>query len=104
MIKKFVRTKQKIKFKNKLNFKSNLHRRFKIFWNEKDSEVVSIMVRSIKSLTIKSLKKTADIYLLKVYNRNTRTRCGICSQLTIKIPARHQWSRSDIFIVNFENI
>ena len=26
------------------------------------------------------------LYLLKVNNRNTKTRCGICSKLTIKIP------------------
>ena len=29
-----------------------------------------------------------DIYLLKVNNRNTRTRCEICSKLTIKTPER----------------
>ena len=28
------------------------------------------------------------IYLLKVNNRNTRTRCEICSKLTIKTPKR----------------
>ena len=28
----------------------------------------------------------ADIYLLKVKTRNIRTRCEICSKLTIKIP------------------
>ena len=28
----------------------------------------------------------AGIYLLKVNNRNTRTRCEICSKLTVKIP------------------
>ena len=35
----------------------------------------------------------ADNYIFKVNNRNTRTRCGICSKLTIKA-----------FIVNFEHI
>ena len=30
----------------------------------------------------------AAIYLLKVNNRNTRTRCKICSKLTIKAPER----------------
>ena len=35
----------------------------------------------------------ADNYIFKVNNRNTRTRCGICSKLTIKV-----------FIVNFEHI
>ena len=44
------------------------------------------------------------ICMLKVNNRNTRTRCEICSKLTIKIPERRHWRRSDIFIVNFEHI
>ena len=30
----------------------------------------------------------AGIYLLKVNNRKTRTRCAICSKLTIKTPER----------------
>ena len=46
----------------------------------------------------------AGIYHLKVNNRNTITRCEICSKLTIKIPERRQWRRSGIFIVNFEHI
>ena len=33
----------------------------------------------------------AGIYLPKVNNRNTRTRCEICSELTIKTPERRQW-------------
>ena len=33
----------------------------------------------------------AGIYLLKFNNRNTRTRCEICSELTIKTPERRQW-------------
>ena len=43
----------------------------------------------------------AGIYLLKVKSRNTRTRCVICSKLTIKTPERHQWRRSGVFIVSF---
>ena len=46
----------------------------------------------------------AGIYLLKVNNRNTRTRCGICSKLTINTPERRHWRRSGVFIVNFEHI
>ena len=46
----------------------------------------------------------ARIYLIKVNNRNTRTRDEICPVLTIKIPERRHWSRSGIFIVNFEHI
>ena len=30
-------------------------------------------------------------YMFKVNNRNTRTRCEICSKLTIKIPERCHW-------------
>ena len=44
------------------------------------------------------------IFLLKVSNRNTRTRCEICSKLTIKTPERRQWRRSNVFIVNFKYI
>ena len=52
----------------------------------------------------------ADICLLKVKNRNTRTRCEICSKLTIKTSVRRHWCRSrvwrssGVFIVNFEHI
>ena len=46
----------------------------------------------------------ASSYMFKVKNRNTRTRCEICSKLTIKIPERRHWRRSGIFIVNFEHI
>ena len=42
-------------------------------------------------------------YMFKFINRNTRTRCEICSKLTIKIP-EYQWHHSGILIVNFEHI
>ena len=35
----------------------------------------------------------AGIYLLKVNNRNTITKCEICSKLTIKTPERRQMRR-----------
>ena len=46
----------------------------------------------------------AGIYLLKVNNRNTRTRCEICSKLTMKTLQRRQWRRSSVFIVSFKHI
>ena len=46
----------------------------------------------------------SGIYLFKVNNRNTRTRCEICSKLTINTPERRHWRRSGVFIVNFEHI
>ena len=44
------------------------------------------------------------IYQSKVNNRNTRTRCEICSKLTIKTPERRHCRRSSVFIVNLEHI
>ena len=35
----------------------------------------------------------AGICFLKVNNRNTKTRCEICSKLTIKAPKRRHWCR-----------
>ena len=43
--------------------------------------------------------------MLKVNNRNTKTRCEICSKLTIKTPERRYFiPYSSVFIVNFEKI
>ena len=46
------------------------------------------------------------IYMFKVNNRNTRTRCEICSKLTIKTTERGTYSTpcSSVSIVNFEQI
>ena len=62
----------------------------------------------------------AGNYMFKVNNRNTRTRCEICSKLTISIPEQRNmfkvdnrntrtrceicWLRFGIFIANFEHI
>ena len=46
----------------------------------------------------------AGNYMFKDNDRNTRTRCEICSKLTVKIPKRRHWRRSVVFIVNFEHI
>ena len=51
---------------------------------------------------VQSITNPAGIYLLKVNNGSTRTRCEICSKLTIKIP---EWRHASFFfIVNFEHI
>ena len=50
------------------------------------------------------LNVQSGIYLLKVNDKNSRTRCKICSKLTIKTPEWHHWRRSDMFIVNFKHI
>ena len=43
-------------------------------------------------------------YMFKVIDRNTRTRCEICSKFLINTPERCNWSRSGVFIVNFKHI
>ena len=42
--------------------------------------------------------------MIEVNNRNTRTRCEICSRLTIQTPEQRHWRRSGVFIVNYEHI
>ena len=42
--------------------------------------------------------------MFKVNNRNTRTRCEICSKLTIKSSKGRQWRCFGGFIVNFDYI
>ena len=54
-----------------------------------------------KIVNLKKIHFPAGMYLLKVNNKNTRTRCEICSKLTIKIPEQ---TPSGIFIVNLEHI
>ena len=59
---------------------------------------------SVKIILCDFLIYPAGNYVFKVNNRNTRTRCEICSKLTIKTPERRHWRRSGVFIVNFENV
>ena len=53
---------------------------------------------------IKTYFIPVGIYLLKVNNRSARTRCEICSKLTVKTPEQRHWQHSGVFIVNFEHI
>ena len=46
----------------------------------------------------------AGIYLVKVNHRNARTRCEICSKLTIKTLERRQWRCSGALVVNFQPV
>ena len=68
-------------------------------------DICKWMLLSLKnSKLIHSSYNPAGIYLLNVININTRTRCEICSKLTVKTAERCQWRRSGVFIVNFEHI
>ena len=54
---------------------------------------------------VRNLNCPAGNYMFKVNNRNSRTRCGIRSKLTIKTPERRQWHTcSSVSIVNFEQV
>ena len=44
------------------------------------------------------------IFLLKVNYLKTKMICGICPKLSIKASEWRHWRRSDVFIINFEQI
>ena len=62
-----------------------------------------ILKNEIKKITLYKAN-SVGIYLLKVINRNTGTRCKICSKLAIKTPEQRHWRHSGVFIDNFEHI
>ena len=61
-----------------------------------------IFTRIFKRLLSRSF--SADIWLLKVNNRNIRIMYVICSKLAIKSLQRRLWCRISVLIVNFEQI
>ena len=63
------------------------------------------MISKVYSDPCQTLKLSfpAGIYLLKVDNRNTKTRCEICSKITKKTRKRRHGSHSGVFIVKFEH-
>ena len=63
----------------------------------------SYITWAIKLHNIGSSNPTGN-YMFKVNNRNTKTRCKICSKLTIKTPGGHPWCSSGVFIVDFEHV
>ena len=65
-------------------FVVEIWRRFLITWQGRIFFLSNFVLEIL--LTIGSHFFPAGIYLLKVNNRNIRTRCEICSKLTIKIP------------------
>ena len=93
-----------IKTKSTKTLRKSIKIRNKIYkqhCKEKDQAKKELLHKQFK---IYRYSFPAGIYLLKVNNRNTRTRCEICSKLTINTPERRHWRRSGVFIVNFEHI
>ena len=64
--------------------------------------ILNFLRIQIKQSIIKT--SPTDNYMFKDNDRNTRTRCEICSNVTIKTPERRHWHCSGVFIVNFEHI
>ena len=62
----------------------------------------SVLLVSYLRTVFRSIHPAGN-YMFKVNNRNTRTRCEICSKLAIKKPERRHWLRSSVFIVNSEH-
>ena len=71
-----------------------------------DSDYVPSEIHVWENYSLKSNLNSnpANIYLLKVSNRNARKRIEVISKLTIKTPERRHWRHSGVFIVNFEHI
>ena len=63
--------------------------------------MVRVIVIVVGSRAIVVKVSLPNIHLLKVSNRNTRTRCEICFKLPIKAPESRHWRRP---AVNFEHI
>ena len=65
-----------------------------IGWKRSPDEYKAVIICAIPKVN------SSGIYMFKVNNKNTRTRCEICSKLTVKTPERG----SGVFIVNFGHI
>ena len=66
-------------------------------------DVITIIIQSRVTHFWRLKRFLADIYLLKVNNRNIRKKYEICSKLTANTPERLHWNRSSVFIVNLEH-
>ena len=51
------------------------------------------------AIRLKNSSNSVGIYVLKVGNRSTETRCEICSKLTVQTPERRQWRSIFLHIV-----
>ena len=77
--------------------------------------ILLLLIIKVNIINNKQTANPAGIYLLKVNNRNTRTRCEICSKLTIylfQVSNRNTRKRcgtyftpfSSVSIVDFEQV
>ena len=80
------------------------------FTYSKSTIIIIIIIIIIIMYILKQISRLLTEYqmttwLTKVFNNNnTRKKCEICANLTIKTAERRQWRHSNVFIVNFEHI
>ena len=55
------------------------------------NHLLTSIYNQISKPFINSRDNPPDNYMFKVNNRNSRTRCEICSKLIIKTPERRHW-------------
>ena len=67
----------------------------------KGLKISFLMKHRLPTYNFLTLSISAIIYL---FNKNTKKKCEICSELTIKTPKRRQRRRFGVFIVKFEHI
>ena len=77
-------------FSPRLSIKSPLH-----FRSSLSLKIPGFLVNPREMVMVLNKKSVyepvpANIYLSKINNRNTRKKCEICSELTIKVPERRQ--------------
>ena len=80
---------------------SKVFRKCPFYQSSSMSKAVAIHLLEKKRRIHISLYQAGN-FVFKVNSRNTRKRCEICSELTIKTPERRQWIMNNI--VNFEHI
>ena len=73
-------------------------------WHEEKRWLEAVRDFFKDNLNLSSEYYPAGKYMFKFNTSNVRTRCEICSKLTIQTSERRQWRRSGVFIVNFEYI
>ena len=75
-----------------------------VFQNNKSNSISDILTNLVKTekyyMGPSFISVPAGNYMYK----NTRTRCKICSKLTIKKPEQGQWRHFGVFLINFEHI
>ena len=75
----------------------------KIKYNITQQRSWSVSIMDLMEVAVWDSSSRAGIYLLKVNNRNTRTRCELCSKLTIKTFAMKSNDTIDVVRLHYKS-